>query len=249
MLDNPSTRAKPGSQRWAARLDIIQGATGLVLLLFMWAHMVMVSSILISKDAMYWVARLFEGEHLLGKPYPVLVSLVAVIIFVLMVVHAVAALRKVPGSYGEYRRFRIHAKRFKHHDTSLWMVQLVTGFILMFLATAHLYQMFSQPANIGPYASADRIWSDTVWPLYLVLLFSVELHGGIGLYRMALKWGWFDLKNNRQRLKIAEWSITGFFLALGLITLAAYIQIGIAHQDRAGERYLPPSAVHQMEGR
>ena len=31
-----------------------------------------------------------------------------------------------------------------------------------------------------------------MWPLYLVMLFAVEFHGGIGLYRLALKWGWFE---------------------------------------------------------
>ena len=30
-----------------------------------------------------------------------------------------------------------------------------------------------------------------------------------------------------------------FFLVLGLATLGAYIKIGEAHADRAGERYVP----------
>jgi fumarate reductase subunit C len=33
-----------------------------------WAHMFFVSSILISHDAMYWVARMFEGDHYLVSP-------------------------------------------------------------------------------------------------------------------------------------------------------------------------------------
>ena len=39
------------------------------------------------------------------------------------------------------------------------------------------------------------------------LLFCVELHGGIGLYRLAVKWGWFegeDPNASRRRLKRAE---------------------------------------------
>ena len=47
--------------RWPARLDLIQSGTGLILALFMWAHMFFVSSILISHDAMYWVSKMFEG--------------------------------------------------------------------------------------------------------------------------------------------------------------------------------------------
>ncbi len=235
------------ASRWPARLDILQGVTGLVLLLFMWVHMIMVSSILVSKDAMYAVSKMFEGAYFFDQPHPELVSLVAVVIFMLFVLHGVAALRKAPSSYRDYRIFSAHAKRFGHADTHLWLLQVVTGFILMFLTTAHLYQMFSQPGNIGPYASADRIWSENVWPLYLVLLFSVELHGGIGLYRLVLKWGWFDLNKNRKRLTQIKWAITVFFLALGLLTLAAYMRLGIAHEDNVGERYIPEAPAYRME--
>ncbi|MCG6936864.1 MAG: fumarate reductase cytochrome b subunit [Gammaproteobacteria bacterium] len=235
------------SSRWAAWLDVLQGVSGLVLLLFIWTHMIMVSSILISKDAMFVVSRMFEGVYVFDEPHPVLVSMVAVVIFCLLVIHGIIALRKAPSSYREYRQFITHANRFKHTDTNLWLLQVITGFILMFLATAHIYQMFSQPGNIGPYASADRIWTNTVWPLYLVLLFAVELHGGVGLYRWLLKWGWFGLANNRQQLKVAKSAITGFFLILGLLTLAAYIKLGIEHENHAGERYRPVSFMQQME--
>jgi succinate dehydrogenase subunit C len=38
---------------WPARLDLAQSASGLALGLFMWGHMAFVSTILISKDAMW----------------------------------------------------------------------------------------------------------------------------------------------------------------------------------------------------
>jgi fumarate reductase subunit C len=130
----------------------------------------------------------------------------------------------------------------RHEDTTLWLWQVVTGFALFFLASVHLYLMLTRPDRIGPYESADRVWSDSLWPLYLVLLFAVEVHGGIGLYRLAVKWGWMggvDANATRRRLKVLKWSLTVFFLALGLATLAAYIKIGIEHQDHYGERYQP----------
>jgi fumarate reductase subunit C len=102
--------------------------------------------------------------------------------------------------------------------------------------------MLTRPERIGPFESADRIWSEHYWPLYLVLLFAVELHGGIGLYRLAVKWGWFagdHAELTRRRLKRLKWALTAFFLALGLATLAAYVKIGIEHAGRAGEVYTP----------
>ncbi|MCR6650063.1 MAG: fumarate reductase cytochrome b subunit [Cellvibrionaceae bacterium] len=178
--------------RWPARLDVIQGVSGLLLVLFMWAHMGFVSSILLGKDAMYFVARMFEGEPIFGKPYPLLVTMVAAVVFILFVVHALLALRKFPNSYRQYRALHRHLGWFRHPDTVLWVLQVVTGFALFFLASVHLYQMAFHPADIGPYASADRVWTGRMWPLYLVMLFAVELHGGIGFYRLLLKWGVFS---------------------------------------------------------
>lgn len=228
--------------RWPARLDLLQGLSGLVLALFMWAHMFFVSSILLGKDAMYWVARMFEGEPIFGKGYPILVSMVAVFIFTTIVIHAFLALRKFPASYREYHALHQHLGRFHHGDSLLWYVQVFTGFALFFLASVHLYQLTFHPADIGPYASSDRVWSGRMWPLYLILLFVVELHGGIGIYRLLLKWGVLLGKNpkqNRRRLQIAKWVITCFFILLGLATLAAYMKIGAEHADNAGERYTP----------
>jgi fumarate reductase subunit C len=226
----------------AAWVDVVQGASGLVLVLFMWVHMLLVSSILLGKDAMYFVARLFEGEPLFGKPYPALVSVIAALVLLVFIVHAMAAIRRMPSSYREYRRFRVHAAMLRHPDTSLWLMQVVTGFLLMLFAAAHLYQMLLHPADIGPYASADRVWSGRWWPFYLVMLFAVELHGGIGIYRLAIKWGWFADRHGRmprQRLRRIKWALTGFFLALGLATLAAYMKLGYEHRAAVGERYTP----------
>jgi fumarate reductase subunit C len=228
--------------RAPAWLDILQGGSGLLLVLFMWGHMFFVSSILLGADAMYFIARMFEGEFIFGKPYPILVSGVVVFVSLLFVLHAVTAIRKIPASYREYRSFLRHAAGFSHGDTRLWMVQVITGFVLMLLAGAHLYQMLVHPGDIGPYASAERVWSGRWWPFYLVLLISVEIHGGIGLYRLALKWGWVTPASGaagRVQLRRVKWAITGFFLALGLLTLAAYMKLGYENRHNVGERYVP----------
>ena len=68
-------------QSMPAWLDFLQSATGLLLALFMWGHMAFVSSILISKDAMYTVTRFFEGEYVFGKPYPVIVTFIVAFTF------------------------------------------------------------------------------------------------------------------------------------------------------------------------
>ena len=241
--------AAPRLNRWPARLDLLQSATGLLLGLFMWVHMFFVASILLGKDAMWTVARMFEGYFIFGTPQYWLVSALVATVFALFIVHAALALRKFPTSYRQYRTYRAHVKEMHHEDTTLWYWQVVTGFALFFLASVHLYIMLTQPDSIGPYGSADRMWSDTMWPLYLVLLFAVEFHGGIGLYRVALKWGWFEAGDplaTRRKLRFFKWTLTAFFLALGLATLLAYVRIGIEHAPNHGQPYVPASHVTEV---
>jgi fumarate reductase subunit C len=237
--------------RWPARLDILQSVSGLVLALFMWGHMLFVSSILLGKDAMWTITKLFEGYFFFGRSYPWLVSIVVAVIIVLLVGHAMLALRKFPASYRQYQAFKGHMRMMHHEDTTLWFWQVLTGFSLFFLAPAHLYVMLSRPDRIGPFESADRVWSDHMWPLYIVLLLAVELHGGIGLYRLAVKWGWpggSDTDATRRKLKRLKWGITVVLVALGLATLAAYVRIGIEHAPKYGEPYVPASVGTGTQG-
>jgi fumarate reductase subunit C len=236
------TAEKPLVDRWPARLDLLQGASGLALVLFMWVHMFLVSSILFGKDSMYTVTRALEGEFIFGRPYPLLVSLVAAVILAIFLLHALVAVWKMPGSYRQYRGFWQHAQRFGHTDTNLWMLQVVTGLVLMFTATIHLYEMLMNPGDIGPYASADRIVSGRMWLLDLILIFAAEVHGGVGLYRLIIKWDWFRSTATGQRragFRLLIAGIVVFYLVLGLLTFAAYVKIGLEHRDEAGQRYVP----------
>ena len=73
-----------------------------------------------------------------------------------------------------------------HADTTLWWLagrDRVRAVLPRLAAPAT--RCSCSPEGIGPFESADRVWSGMWWPLYLVLLFCVELHGGIGLYRLA----------------------------------------------------------------
>ena len=233
---------RPRKSRWPARMDLAQSASGLLLGLFMWGHMLFVSTILISNDAMWKVTKMFEGYYVFGRAFPQIVSVVVVIVSVLFMVHAFLAMRKFPAEHRQYRLFISHKNLLRHSDTGLWWLQAVTGFLLFFLTPPHLFQMLVHPAGIGPYGSADRVWSGGWWAFYLVALFTVELHGGIGLYRLVVKWGWFegaDPNASRKRLKVLKWALTVFFIVLGLATLAAYAKIGYEHRDRVGERYTP----------
>jgi len=233
---------KPRKSRWPAKMDVAQSVSGLILALFMWGHMFFVSSILISKDFMWTVTKMFEGYFIFGRAYPGIVSVLVAVIFSLIVLHAFLAMRKFPANFRQWRVFAGHRNLMRHSDTTLWWWQVLTGFALFFFASIHLFQMLMHPGLIGPAESADRVWSGRWWPLYLVLLFAVEIHGGVGLYRLAVKWGWFEGANpaaSRRNLQRLKWGLTAFFLVLGLATLAAYMKIGYEQRYVPGQRYTP----------
>lgn len=232
--------------RIPAKLDFLQSATGLILAVFIIFHILFESSILFGKESMYALTKMFEGEFLIEGGSPVFVSGLAFTISVIFILHAALAMRKFPGSYREYLRFRTHTKLMKHADSDLWFIQITTGFMLLFLGSIHLYTMMTQPQNIGPFASSDRIYSDHMWVMYLILLITVVLHTGVGVYRLIVKWGWFDgnkPKENRIKTRKVIRAVVIFYLLLGLVSLFTYMKIGYEHQANYGERYTPNTEV------
>ncbi len=251
-LDSYIIESNKKKSRIPARLDFAQSATGLVLGLFMWAHMMLVGSIILGKGSFYFVAKTMELSFLSkdGHGFPLAVFCAVLTIFTLFIIHALLGVRKFPISWKQHRIFRDQMQMMNHPDTNLWYIQVVTGFLMFFLGSVHLYIMLTHPAGIGPYMSADRVVTGTMWPLYLVLLICVELHGITGLYRLCMKWGWFGGKDpvkSRKRLKKLKNNLSIFFLALGAVALAVFIIIGIGHRSKAGEKYIKPVKAEQIE--
>jgi len=235
------TTIEKKKSRIPAKLDFLQSATGLILSIFIMFHLIFESSILLGKESMFALAKFFEGDFIVDGGSPLFIIILAVIITSIFIVHALLALRKFPSSYREYMRFRTHSKLMNHSDTNLWFIQITTGIVIFFLGAIHLYTIMTQAQNIGPFASSDRIYSDHMWIVYLMLLVSVVLHTGVGVYRLIVKWGWFDGSNPKKsrvkNRKIVKF-ITIFYLVLGFVSLLSYIKIGYEHQDSYGERYV-----------
>ena len=74
--------------------------------------------------------------------------------------------------------------------------------------------------------SAARIQGGFWLVFYLILLPLVELHVGIGFYRIAVKWG-FARRKDRKRYKRFENYLTAIFIGIGLITLVRFLLLKI----------------------
>ena len=117
-----------------ARLDFIQSASGLILAIFIMGHLLFEASILISNEAMYKMTIFFEGYYFFGETYPGIISFLAAAISIILVLHILAALRKFPSDYRKYKLMKNHMDSMQHEDTSIWMIQVVTGFMMFFTA-------------------------------------------------------------------------------------------------------------------
>lgn len=212
-------------KKWSAWLDLSQSLSGVILAVFLWTHLVLVSSILFGADAMSWVARMMELSFLSsdGHGYPWVVTCIAIGIAVLAFIHVLVALQKLPMSLQQQRALRQQMQVIKHSETRLWRWQAITGVVILLLLPVHLWLIGSAPETIGPQGSANRIWNQGVWMLYLPLLLTVELHAAIGIYRVALKWGAARDLNSRARLRKLKTIISVVFVSVGIASLLAFL--------------------------
>lgn len=212
-------------KKWSAWLDLSQSVSGVILAVFLWSHLVLVSSILLGGDAMNWVARTMELSFLSsdGHGYPWVVTGIAIGIGALALVHVLVALQKLPMSLRQQRALQQQMQVINHSDTRLWRWQAITGVVILLLLPVHLWLIGSAPETIGPQGSAERIWNQGVWMVYLPLLLTVELHAAIGVYRVALKWGAARDLNSRSRLHKIKTIVSIAFVTVGIASLLAFL--------------------------
>lgn len=241
--------------RVPARLDVFQSGTGLVLGLFVWGHIVLNASIILGPGAFNWVSQNVALSFLssTGHGYPIAVFFAVCVLFTLFAGHALLSIRKFPVSWKQHRIIKDQMAMMKHQDTNLWYIQVLTGFIMFFAGSVHLYHMLTHPGSIDPYLGADRVVFHNMWLVYLILLVCVVLHGNIGFYRLCMKWGWFQgadpqrAREKRAKLKKLRNKLMIIFLAAGLLTLLVFVIIGLRHKDGQSHQATRPPEPHGAE--
>ena len=198
--------------RLPAYLDWVQMLTGAALILFMWCHLILVSSILLGPGVMNALAWFFEVTYMAQVGGP--------LIFLAFLVHFVLAARKVPFKTREQRVMWANARRMRHTDTWLWLVQAATAMGILILGGIHMWVVLTN-LPITAEKSAARIQTGFWFVFYLFLLPMVELHVGIGFYRILVKWGFLD-RPGRKVIKRKENLLTAIFIAIGLLSLLRY---------------------------
>ena len=238
-IKSAETRARESSKQ--LYYELASGASGLVLALFMWGHMVLVGSILTGERGFNWMATMLE-DYYIAQP-------TVLVIFLLFLAHAVLASRKIPAQLAERRcmlrlgKDLAHAGRDNpstanvlsmqqpHVESLLWIWQVRTGMVILVLGSFHLIllgidvmtPLFGVGSGIEAVTSIARVRAG-LWLPYSILLVCVEFHAGIGLYRLAIKWTVGALLT-RKTLRVLEHMLLWFFLGLGLVVLLVLAEV------------------------
>jgi len=207
-------------------VDLAQSISGVLLIGFLWMHMLFVSTIIVDNGILF--DKLSKG---LDDYYLAQFGIPATIL--LIIVHIFLAGRRAPLRLRDLRIAWRLTKMMNHYDTWVWAGQVITALMVGIMASMHLWTiMTSWPlraatsaarvASIGP---ADHSFGGFEFPFflvfYVVFLIVGEYHGGFGLYRIFVKWGWFE----RHKMGWALKGITVIIIVLGFTALYTFTQI------------------------
>jgi fumarate reductase subunit C len=197
----------------AAFLDIMEAVSGLGLAVFLWLHMVFVATV-------YFGADVFDGiAHALDRYYLSYLGIPPLII--LFFLHFLLASRKIPTTFAKQRQVVAHSGSLAHKDTLTWLVQVVSGMSILILASIHFWVVLSA-WPIEAEVSIGRVSQGPYLAFYLVLLVLGELHAGLGLYRLAVKWGWPE----RRQAELIFEVISAVVIIIGLGALFMFRLLG-----------------------
>ncbi len=229
------------------RYELLSGLSGVALALFMWGHMVLVGSILTGARGFDWIAETLE-HYYIAQP-------TVAVIFILFLLHAAMASRKIPAQLEERRRMLALARDLRnpglvdlpgaardarlepHLESLLWIWQVRTGMLVLVLGSFHIIllgldvmtPLFGTRTGIEAVSTFARVQGG-LWPLYAILLLCVEFHASVGLYRFTVKWG-AGRRLSRRTLHRVEQALLIFFLgvgALALLVMAGWIDPPLA---------------------
>ncbi len=198
-----------------SRLDFWQALSGACLAIFVCFHLIFEGSVVISPAITDWIGWAMEVTYV--------AQIAAPVVLLLIIFHFWIAARKMPFLAGEMQIFINHSKALNDVDTWLWIVQVLTAVVILAGAFFHVYTVMTD-LPIEVIKSAQRLHMGW-WLFYVFFLPCTILHTGIGIYRIAVKYGFLS-KEERYFWRGVIWSGMGCYLVLGTCALIRVWFIG-----------------------
>lgn len=212
-----ATRPSPSARRLDGVLEWARALSGTGLALFILVHLLLVGSVLLSPALMDAIARFLEDNNVAQAGGP--------LVFALLLTHVALVVRKLPLHIDDLKTLLAHAARLRHADTWLWVAQAATGALLLGMGAFHIWTVLTS-LPITALKSAEMLRADPWWLAFFLLLAPLaHAHLGLGLYRIAVKWG---LAGSAQRHGLKRF-VSGLILVsigLSMMTLSRFWFMG-----------------------
>ena len=204
------------ASKWTAYFDVAQSVTGLLLGLFLFCHMAFTSSIQFGKDLFWNLIQCSGLTPIFGHEQVWAHFIFVAVITVLVIIHALCALRRFPTSYKQF----------------------VTAIILTATVFPHVMGMLTAPSEIDPNLSSVHTYHmGLIWTF--IFLVATELHGMIGLYRLGVKWD--VIKGRAHGFRTTMLVVALLMIVCGAFTATTFYMNGkqLVESDQAAVRYVP----------
>ena len=193
-----------------SRLGFWQAVSGACLAFFIGLHLLLEGTAVLHHSLTNSIAWFLEEIYA--------TQILAPCIIVLILLHFYIAARKMPFRAGELEIFIAHSKALKDPDTWLWFVQVLTAIIILAGALFHVYTVMTDlPITVA--GSSARLHKGWLF-FHCIFLPSVILHTGIGIWRLAVKYG-ICLKAQREVWRRRIWIVMACYLVLGICALTS----------------------------
>lgn len=204
--------ASQSPTRTSAFLDWLEMLSGMGLVLFIIGHSLFVASVIFGAGTFNGLAGFFEdtGMAQVGGPVIALVFLL----------HFLLAARKIPFRAAQQAVIWQHARMMHHEDSWLWLVQAVTGMLILLMGSIHMWILLNDLPITAEKSVAMLYTGLWLW-FYLFFLLFVALHVAIGIYRVGIKWGYIR-RSNRERIKRYLYLFAGTLIVVDLMSLARF---------------------------
>ncbi|MFQ5826331.1 MAG: succinate dehydrogenase [Dehalococcoidia bacterium] len=157
----PLQRILATNNRADLLIDMAELFSGLMLVGFLWTHMLFVGTVLIGSDLFNQVPKTLEAYFLaqIGIPFVIL----------LILAHMVLAGRRIPNRFRDMKIMWKHTRTLNHWDTWTWLFQVATGGVIGILAAAHIWTVVSR-WDINMEVSSGRVVQSPYFVFYIFLL-------------------------------------------------------------------------------
>jgi fumarate reductase subunit C len=203
--------------RTSAVLDWLEVLSGIGLVLFIMGHSLFVASVVFGAATFDGLAGFFETTGLAQVGGP--------IIALVFLLHFVLAARKIPFRASQQRVIWKHARMMGHEDTWLWLVQAVTGMLILLMGSIHMWVLLND-LPITAEKSVALLYAGTWLWFYLFFLLFVAMHVAIGIYRAGVKWGYIR-RENRARMKKYLYIFAGVLIVVDLVSLIRFYFLSV----------------------